>query len=76
MGSVSDEKSTWRWVNGGSCLPGYFSYGDPNKRSIFVLNEDKKDGVTGSGSGQIKNYGGALRLIPNRWYEQYAQGGG
>lgn len=50
--------------------------GDPNKRSIFVLNEDKKDGVTGSGSGQIKNYGGALRLIPNRWYEQYAQGGG
>ncbi|WP_180168372.1 hypothetical protein [Acinetobacter sp. YH01003] len=50
--------------------------GDPNKRSIFVLNEDKKNGVTGSGSGQIKNYGGALRLIPNRWYEQYAQGGG
>ncbi|MCO8098611.1 hypothetical protein [Acinetobacter indicus] len=50
--------------------------GDPNKRSIFVLNEDKKDGVTGSGSGQIKNYGGALKLIPNRWYEQYAQGGG
>lgn len=50
--------------------------GDPNKRSIFVLNEDKKDGVTGSGSGQIKNYGGALQLIPNRWYEQYAQGGG
>lgn len=41
--------------------------GDPNKRSIFVLNEDKKDGVTGSGSGQIKNYGGALKLIPNRW---------
>ncbi|MEN8384304.1 hypothetical protein ABFO80_04035 [Acinetobacter towneri] len=50
--------------------------GDPNKRSIFVLNEDKKNGVTGSGSGQIKNYGGALKLIPNRWYEQYAQGGG
>lgn len=50
--------------------------GDPNKRSIFVLNEDKKDVVTGSGSGQIKNYGGALKLIPNRWYEQYAQGGG
>lgn len=50
--------------------------GDPNKRSIFVLNEDKKDGVTGSGSGQIKNYGGVLKLIPNRWYEQYAQGGG
>lgn len=50
--------------------------GDPNKRSIFVLNEDKKDGVTGSGSGQIKNYGGALKFIPNRWYEKYAQGGG
>lgn len=50
--------------------------GDPNKRSIFVLNEDKKGGVTGGGSGQIKNYGSALQLIPNRWYEQYAQGGG
>ena len=50
--------------------------GDPNKRSIFVLNEDKKDGVTGGGSGQIKNYGSALKFIPNRWYEQYAQGGG
>ncbi|MEB5928844.1 hypothetical protein [Acinetobacter schindleri] len=50
--------------------------GDPNKRSIFVLNEDKKSGVTGGGSGQVKNYGGALQLIPNRWYEQYAQGGG
>ncbi|MCL6240349.1 hypothetical protein [Acinetobacter amyesii] len=49
--------------------------GDPNKRSIFVLNADKKGGVSG-GSGQIKSYGSALNFIPNRWYEQYAQGGG
>lgn len=49
--------------------------GDPNKRSIFVLNDDKKGGVSG-GSGQIKSYGSALNFIPNRWYEQYAQGGG
>lgn len=49
--------------------------GDPNKRSIFVLNADKKGGVSG-GSGQIKSYGSALKFIPNRWYEQYAQGGG
>lgn len=49
--------------------------GNNNKRSIFVLNEDKKGGG-GSGSGQIKDYGNALKFIPNRWYEQYAQGGG
>ncbi|MCY1203862.1 hypothetical protein D9M72_153670 [compost metagenome] len=49
--------------------------GDNNKRSIFVLNEDKKGGG-GSGNGQIKNYGNTLKFIPNRWYEQYAQGGG
>lgn len=49
--------------------------GDPNKRSIFVLNEDKKGG-SGNGTGQIKNYGNSLKFIPNRWYEQYAQGGG
>ncbi len=51
--------------------------GDNNKRSIFVLNEDKKGGAANIGSNtQIKNYGSALQFIPNRWYEQYAQGGG
>ena len=51
--------------------------GDNNKRSIFVLNEDKKGGAANVGSNtQIKNYGSALKFIPNRWYEQYAQGGG
>ncbi|WP_173911725.1 hypothetical protein [Acinetobacter sp. Marseille-Q1618] len=52
--------------------------GDPNKRSIFILNEDKKDGPPniGGDNTQIINYGGALKFIPNRWYEQYALGGG
>ncbi|WP_347456733.1 hypothetical protein [Acinetobacter thermotolerans] len=53
--------------------------GDNSKRSLFVLNEDKKGGGGAGGTGgttQIKNYGGALKFIPNRWYEQYAQGGG
>lgn len=52
--------------------------GDNNQRSIFILNEDKKGGGGGGSSMplQIINYGGALKFIPNRWYEQYAQGGG
>ncbi|WP_257223791.1 MULTISPECIES: PilC/PilY family type IV pilus protein [Acinetobacter] len=53
--------------------------GDNSKRSLFILNEDKKGGGGAGGTGgttQIKNYGGALKFIPNRWYEQYAQGGG
>ena len=51
--------------------------GDPNKRSIFVLNEDKKGGAGNfGGNTQIKNYGSALKFIPNRWYERYALGGG
>lgn len=54
--------------------------GDNNKRSLLILNEDKKNG-TGSTGGtttvtQIKDYGSGLKFIPNRWYEQYAQGGG
>lgn len=51
--------------------------GDPNKRSIFVLNEDKKTGLGDfTNNLQIKSYGSGLKFIPNRWYEQYAQGGG
>lgn len=49
--------------------------GDNNKRSIFVLNEDKKGGASGT-TTQIKNYGGPLKFIPNRWYERYAKDGG
>lgn len=54
--------------------------GDNNKRSFLILNEDKKNGGPSTGGTttvtQIKDYGSGLKFIPNRWYEQYAQGGG
>ena len=43
----------------------------PASEQLFI-----KKGGGGSGNGQIKNYGNTLKFIPNRWYEQYAQGGG
>ena len=55
--------------------------GDPNKRSLVV--PDPKDVCTGPdcspckgaacGGKKFLETGGALRFIPNRWYEKYVQ---